>query len=324
MDLLTSSVHDQPWAGVYAHRERLLRIARARLGNVHDAEDCVQEAMLRAVEFEHLDEERLGQFLTAVTTRLCADVHRRQARGDRLSRRLTAYAESDPGHEDMVCDRAESVWLSHRVGELPDRQRAIVEARAEGLSCGAVAERFLLSYTAVESAIARARRSVRIALESTLGVTACPPAWRRVRQFAAPAIVAGVTAVGILTPSTLHRHPALPDDPARSVAAPSPRLVNTAHVVATAARAAHQASPALARAGRTIAPTIPDPPPETDIRLEGPHDTAVGARIDRHHYTFQERLQHCLTYGPEISPGPRVACGYPPDDSHSLVTGSLS
>lgn len=212
---------ERRWAAVYAHRERLLRVARARLADANDAEDCVQEAMLRCVEFTDLDEERLGQFLTSVTVRLCADVHRGRARGDRLRTRLTSYLATEPGPEEDVCDRAESAWLSRFLDALTPRQRAIVEARAEGLSCVAVAERVAVSSTAVESSMARVRRSLRVALESTLGVASDPLRWVREHPAAVAAGALSVSAAftagyapGELSPRTPAAVVAIPHGPA--------------------------------------------------------------------------------------------------------------
>src|SRR5688500_12491444 len=92
------------WAAACAERERLLRLSRARIRNPQDAEDCVQEAMLRCVEFANLDEDRIGAFLTTVTLRLCADYQRRESRRDRLRHRLSAWPTDDPGPDEAVCD----------------------------------------------------------------------------------------------------------------------------------------------------------------------------------------------------------------------------
>jgi DNA-directed RNA polymerase specialized sigma24 family protein len=108
------------WAAVTAQRERLLRIARARTLNEQDAEDCVQEAMLRCVEFAGLDEVRLEAFLTTVTIRLCADTHRVRRQRDRAAPRLAGPALA-PGPEEDVCDRAEADWVAHRFRALPRR-----------------------------------------------------------------------------------------------------------------------------------------------------------------------------------------------------------
>jgi len=54
------------WDAALAHRERLLRIARARTLTPEDAEDIVQEAMLRCVEFEATRKDSLEAALAVV------------------------------------------------------------------------------------------------------------------------------------------------------------------------------------------------------------------------------------------------------------------
>lgn len=93
----------RPWAAVYAERERLLRLARARTLNEAEAEDCVSEAMLRCVEFDSVDEERLGALLTAVTLRLCADQHRGRARMRRAGDRIAEPA-TEPSPEENAAN----------------------------------------------------------------------------------------------------------------------------------------------------------------------------------------------------------------------------
>src|SRR4051794_10166902 len=50
------SVKRSHWDLVLPHRERLLRIALRRLPSLQDAEDCVQEALIRAACTANLDE----------------------------------------------------------------------------------------------------------------------------------------------------------------------------------------------------------------------------------------------------------------------------
>src|SRR5687768_5464336 len=112
------------WSQVAAHRERLLKIGRRRCPTREDAEDVVQEAMLRTATFEELDEERLGQFLTAVTLRLCADVYRTAERGARAVRRLDA--EDVPSPEAAALAAAEAEELRALLATLPERQRDVL------------------------------------------------------------------------------------------------------------------------------------------------------------------------------------------------------
>jgi RNA polymerase sigma factor (sigma-70 family) len=150
------------WNLVVAHRERLLRVAGRRVPNRQDAEDVVHEAMLRCVTFEKLDEERLGQFLTTVTVRLCADVYRaaRPAlRDQRLGPHAVVAAEE--------ADRTEAQSLSAILARLPDRQRAVLQAWASGLSMSEVARRQGMTYRSVERVFVRARATLRSALSES-------------------------------------------------------------------------------------------------------------------------------------------------------------
>jgi RNA polymerase sigma factor (sigma-70 family) len=310
---------DRRWAAVYAHRERLLKLARSRLDNPHDAEDCVQEAMLRCVEFADLDEERLGQFLTSVTMRLCADVHRGRLRGDKLNRRMTSFFQHDPGPEDSICDRAESQWLSGRLAELSPKQRAIVEARAEGLSCSAVAERVKVPYTTVESALARVRRSLRLALESTLGVVAL-----RSKRVTAGTLLAGTAALSVAGMVDLpeRRAPVLPPRAEAAV-----REVGLDPLPAGPARtiAARPAAAPLVRvvaasrgtSGPLIALRDPSEPTSkpSPARVAGQSAPLHEAR-KYHQYSDAERTVHCARYGVAVGDG--IECRFPPGDPRNI------
>lgn len=149
------------WAAVTPHRGRLLRIAESRTGCPHDAEDCVQEALLRCVEFDQLDEARVGALLTTITVRLCADRHRQREQYRRLAERLSAQSTLEPAAEERVCDRAEAAWAVRHVDALPARQRQVLWAHAEGMSCAEVAASYNLPFKAVESALHRARIRLR-------------------------------------------------------------------------------------------------------------------------------------------------------------------
>lgn len=301
---------ERRWAAAYAHRERLLRLARARLGNAHDAEDVVQEAILRCVEFDGLDEDRIGQFLTSVTTRLCTDVHRGHARGDRLSRKLTAFWGNDPSPEDSVCDRAESAWLSRRLNDLTPRQREIVEARAEGLSCGAVAERLLVPYTTVESAMARVRRSLRLALESTLGAVPVP-----LRRLVASASVAAAVTIGAGPGIDLPDHapapwnaPAGGDVAARTPGAPAE--VPASGTGATSRTATAEGTSTAARAA--AAPPAPQDGSQVhrELIVDPPGPGKAGTYVDST-YGFDEEIRHCVYHGWSAGPG-GSGCRRPP------------
>ncbi|MCP3819243.1 sigma-70 family RNA polymerase sigma factor [Streptomyces sp. A3M-1-3] len=163
------AAHDR-WQRAWSHREQLLKVARRRSMSVEDAEDAVHEAMLRAAENPHLDDERLGAWLTTVTMRLCVDRYRQVNREAEVRSSPRLVAPGPAPVEEVVCDRAEARWLAVRSGELPARQAEALRLKSEDLDVGQVADEMGLTYQAVESLLARARRTLRTSLAGTLGL----------------------------------------------------------------------------------------------------------------------------------------------------------
>ncbi len=149
---------ERRWLALWEHRDDLLRIARRRTACDADAEDCVQEAIIRAAVHPDLDESRPGSFLTAVTVRLCADMHRERRRLTRVAPRLATGRFTDP--EVAACERVDLHRLPSRAG-LTDREQAALSAYADGLRPDEAA--LLLGSTgrAVDAALSRARGKAR-------------------------------------------------------------------------------------------------------------------------------------------------------------------
>lgn len=142
---------------------RLKRYAVRRLLDDHEAEEVVQEAMLRA--FQHKDElateDDLMAWLTVVTGRLVID--RLRVRG-----RSTPVAELPPesraGRDtaDVVVARDEARLALDSLEAMPTRQAAVLWAReVEGLSYDDIGERFGMTEPSVRSVLHRARRTLR-------------------------------------------------------------------------------------------------------------------------------------------------------------------
>ncbi|MGP3947874.1 RNA polymerase sigma factor [Streptomyces sp. 7N604] len=155
---------------MWSHREHLLRVARRRSASIDDAEDAVHEAMIRAAERTNVDVDRLGPWLTTVTMRLCIDRFRQVTREAEVHTRSALATPGDVTIEEAVCDRAEAKWLADRSTGLPARQRKVLELRAQGLDLARIAQRTGLSYEAVRSLLARARRTLQATLTGTLAV----------------------------------------------------------------------------------------------------------------------------------------------------------
>jgi RNA polymerase sigma-70 factor (ECF subfamily) len=144
-----------------------MRLVRRRLSNIQDAEDCVQEAMLRAVSHRNLDRDRLGPFLTSVAIRLCVDYHRQSERWNRLVQR----AARDHGAEmpeDAVCDRDFGRWLLRQAHLLRGREQQVMLARADGISTAEFARIHQISVKAAEGAFTRGRARLRMACSKAL------------------------------------------------------------------------------------------------------------------------------------------------------------
>jgi RNA polymerase sigma-70 factor (ECF subfamily) len=132
---------------------RLQRYATRRLGDRHEAEELVQEALLRA--FDHRDElqteEDVAAWSTCVTGRLVID--RLRVRG-----RSTSMAEVPEGTRvgrdtaDVVVARDEARLALDALDAMPPRQAAVLWAReVEGLAYDEIGDRFGMSEPAVRS-----------------------------------------------------------------------------------------------------------------------------------------------------------------------------
>jgi RNA polymerase sigma factor (sigma-70 family) len=142
---------------------RLQRYATRRLGDAHEAEELVQEALLRA--YKHGDqlqtEDDLIAWCTVVTGRLVID--RLRVRG-----RSVNVAEVPEGTRvgrdtaDVVVARDEARTALDALDAMPARQAAVLWAReVEGLGYDEIGARFGMTEPAVRSILTRARKALR-------------------------------------------------------------------------------------------------------------------------------------------------------------------
>ncbi|WP_312870755.1 sigma-70 family RNA polymerase sigma factor [Streptomyces himalayensis] len=206
---------------MWSHRERLLKVARRRSLSVEDAEDAVHEAMIRAAERSHVEDDRLGAWLTTVTIRLCIDRFRQVGREAEVHTRSVRATPRPATVEEAVCDRAEAQWLAARSTDLPRRQEEVLALLAQGMDVAQIAQRTGLTYQAVRSLLARARRALRATLAGTLAVAVW--LWRGRPRVAgagtqsatlvSAAVTVAIAGLGLTAPS-----------PAEADEAPAPRL----------------------------------------------------------------------------------------------------
>ncbi|MDQ1747235.1 MAG: hypothetical protein QOD07_1498 [Frankiaceae bacterium] len=246
---------------------RLRRYASRRLLDQHEAEEVVQEALLRA--FQHREqlatEDDLMAWLTVVTGRLTID--RLRVRG-----RMTPVAELPAGSRagrdtaEVVVAREEARIALDALEAMPARQASVLWAReVDGLSYDDICDRFALTEPTVRSLLHRARRTLRREYADrggtlpTMGLVALAP-WLRGLRFAsrmrdiarrgsgAAAIAATGLAITAVAPLWTHSAP-----PAHA-AAPMHGYVAKAQQVTTAVPA-HRAVVAVTRPTAHVATT---------------------------------------------------------------------
>jgi len=152
------------------HLPAMLGLARRVLGNAADAEDVVQEAMLRvwthAPRWQPLAAFRT--WLTRIVVNLCLDRKRRrpwvalEAAGE--------IVDPTPGVTEKAEQTERERLLAAAVAELPARQRAaIMLTYSEGMSNAEVAEILDTSVSAVETLLVRGKQNLRARLGKMIG-----------------------------------------------------------------------------------------------------------------------------------------------------------
>ena len=294
------------WELVLAHRDRAVRVARARTASRADAEDLAQEALVRAVSVPELDPRTVGPLLSTIVKHLAADEHRRHQVSARYERRLSADHRPAAPVDERVCDASEASWLHQAAAALPEQDREVLLHRAAGHTVTGAASALGLSYRAAESAYTRARRSLLSTWRTTLALTGTAAAVLR-RGFGRSVATMPVTAAAWLLLLTL---PLAPTDPGREASPASKAPPTIPAVIITSAPAAASSAQVAApgAAPRRHDPTsrAVDPAAERVLdtgRIGNPAVAQAGGAITREHddETFAETIERCLRNGVEVA-----------------------
>ena len=284
-------------------RPRLHRYAIRRLGDSHEAEELVQEALLRAYTHREqlLTEEDLSAWTTVVTGRLVID--RLRVRG-----RSTSVADVPEGSRvgrdtaEVVVARDEARTALDALDAMPPRQASLLWAReVEGKSYEELCAHFGMTEPAVRSVLTRARKALRREYEMRggtvpVGGLAVLAPWiaglswadklrRAANRVTAPAVLgaAGIAALGglVLSPFGFGHNATTKFTPSQAVVAssthPAASLPRTAAVSPHSAVStrAHQ-STTTGQFGHRVTGVLHNPlAPAENIPCTQRDDTAV-------------------------------------------------
>jgi len=141
-----------------AHFERLFLFLRRKGRSHEDAEDLIQEAMLRLHRYRRADVPVVNEeaFLTHAVQNLSIDLHRRHE-----VRRELSFERVSPLIEPITPERSiEAEQRLHRIGALLEaaslRTRQIYFAHRAGYSYDEIAAHFNISHITIRRHIARA------------------------------------------------------------------------------------------------------------------------------------------------------------------------
>lgn len=143
------------------HAPRVLALARRMLSDPTEAEDVAQEAMLRLWRIApdwRSGEAGIGTWLYRVASNLCLDrLRRRRPTGEPT----TEIVDETPAVVENLTRAERTAALHKALDGLPERQRAAIVLRhLEERGNPEIAEMLSISVEAVESLLARGRRTL--------------------------------------------------------------------------------------------------------------------------------------------------------------------
>jgi RNA polymerase sigma-70 factor, ECF subfamily len=155
------------------HTKRTFALARRITGNDEDAEEIVQEAMIRVwtAAPRWRPDAAIKTWIYRITVNLCLN-RRRQKRFAPLDE-AGDYPDPAPSAIDLLERQQVDKLVANAITGLPARQRAVlVLTYYEGLSNAETAETMGTSISSVESLLVRAKRQLRDQLGGLLDLEA--------------------------------------------------------------------------------------------------------------------------------------------------------
>jgi RNA polymerase sigma-70 factor (ECF subfamily) len=163
------------------HAARCLAVAQRIIGNAADAEEIVQDALLRvwqrAAEWRRTD-AKVTTWLYRIVVNLAIDSARRNRQRFVAIEEAGDPADPAPTPQMIAEERQLGALMTAAIAALPERQRiALTLCCCEGLDCAEAAAVMQISVSAMESLLVRGRRTLRWQLG-----TLDPEAARHARQ----------------------------------------------------------------------------------------------------------------------------------------------
>jgi RNA polymerase sigma-70 factor (ECF subfamily) len=144
-------------------KHRLFRLSLRMLGRVEEAEDSVQDAMIRlwTKRDELKNYSSIEAFAITITKNICLDRIRSKAfKTERLDDRKVVNLKQDP--EELLEKTDFNGFVRKIIDSLPEQQKIIMHMRdIEGLEYEQIAEVMSLNINAVRVNLSRARKKVR-------------------------------------------------------------------------------------------------------------------------------------------------------------------
>jgi RNA polymerase sigma factor (sigma-70 family) len=144
-------------------KHKLFRFSLRMLGRVEEAEDSVQDALVKlwTRREELANYSSIEAFAMTITKNLCLDrIRSKSFQTERLNDRQVLMLRQDP--EEMLEKDDFTGFVRKIIENLPDQQKAIMHMRdIEGLEYERIAEVMELNVNAVRVNLSRARKKVR-------------------------------------------------------------------------------------------------------------------------------------------------------------------
>lgn len=154
------------------YQQQSYGLARQLLGNHHDAEDCVQEAFVKAYEKLHTfkGKSRFYTWLYRIIYNLSQDKGRIKARRNEVQDYPLEIISDDAAGHQPATDLEDGIpaEISRAIDDLPPKQRMVFLLRArEALQFKEIADVMKMSLSSAKTNYHYAIKSMREKLEST-------------------------------------------------------------------------------------------------------------------------------------------------------------